>query len=363
MEPVVRLREVTKKFGDLVAVDRLSLDVKPGEFLTLLGPSGCGKTTTLRMISGFEVPDAGTVEIGGTPVNDMPPFHRDVNTVFQNYALFPHLNVFENVAYSLSIRRKPREEIKSRVAEMLARVDLADRAASLPSQLSGGQMQRVALARALINQPKLLLLDEPLGALDAKLRRVMQLELKHMQESLGITFIYVTHDQEEALVMSDRVAVMNQGEIQQLAPPAEVFEKPSTLFVAGFVGTVNSYEAVVAPAPGGDPVLRLENGVALEATGLSAFGLNDRVTAVIRPQKVRILPDRDGQAAANTLAASFREAIYQGTVVRLMLDLPNGMTLDAQATPEALPLAYGDLRRGDRLAVQIPPASILVYAR
>ena len=224
MAPVVRLNCVTKRFGELEAVKELTLEVEEGEFLTLLGPSGCGKTTTLRLISGFEVPDDGEVVIEGELVNMLPPFRRNVNTVFQNYALFPHLNVFNNVAYSLSIKRRPRTEIRARVAEMLKRVGLSDKVRSLPSELSGGQMQRVALARVLINEPRLLLLDEPLAALDAKLRRAMQLELKHMQARLGISFIYVTHDQEEALIMSDRVAVLEAGRLQQLGTPAEIFE-------------------------------------------------------------------------------------------------------------------------------------------
>ncbi|HZB42960.1 MAG TPA: spermidine/putrescine ABC transporter ATP-binding protein, partial [Ilumatobacter sp.] len=235
----VELKGVTKRFGTMVAVDNIDLTVQPGEFLSLLGPSGCGKTTTLRMLAGFEEPDAGTITIRGHSVLGVPPYKRDVNTVFQSYALFPHMDVAENVAYGLRQRRVPKWDINDRVRDALGMVKMGHLASRKPRQLSGGQQQRVALARALVNRPSVLLLDEPLGALDRKLREEMQIELKLLQTQLGITFIFVTHDQEEAMSMSDRIAIMLDGHIEQLADPETVYERPSSAFVAGFVGRNN----------------------------------------------------------------------------------------------------------------------------
>ena len=235
----VRLERVSKFFGDVPAVDDLSLDIAEGEFFSLLGPSGCGKTTTLRMIGGFEDPSLGTVYLGGRDVTDLPPYRRDVNTVFQSYALFPHLDVFENVAFGLRRKKVGGKDIGQRVRDAMSLVDLEGFEKRKPSQMSGGQQQRVALARALVNRPKVLLLDEPLGALDLKLRKQMQLELKRIQEEVGITFIYVTHDQEEAMTMSDRLAVMRRGQIEQIGAPELVYESPATEFVAGFLGASN----------------------------------------------------------------------------------------------------------------------------
>ena len=234
----VRLERVSKLFGDAAAVDDLSLDIEEGEFFSMLGPSGCGKTTTLRMIGGFEEPTYGTVFLGGRDVTDLPPYKRDVNTVFQSYALFPHLNVYDNVAFGLRRKKVAKDEIDRRVTEVMKLVDLKGFEQRKPPQMSGGQQQRVALARALVNHPKVLLLDEPLGALDLKLRKQMQLELKRIQQEVGITFIYVTHDQEEAMTMSDRLAVMRHGKIEQIGPPEAVYETPATEFVAGFLGRV-----------------------------------------------------------------------------------------------------------------------------
>jgi ABC-type Fe3+/spermidine/putrescine transport system ATPase subunit len=238
----VELRAVTKRFGDHVAVDDLDLDVREGEFLSLLGPSGCGKTTTLRLIAGFERPDAGAIRIGGRDVASLPPYKRPVNTVFQSYALFPHLSVRDNVAYGLKQRGLSRPERRARAEEALELVRLPGMQGRKPRALSGGQQQRVALARALVMEPEVLLLDEPLGALDLKVRRQLQIELKRIQESVGITFVYVTHDQEEALAMSDRVAVMNEGRIEQLGAPQEIYDRPATEFVAGFIGDTNFIE-------------------------------------------------------------------------------------------------------------------------
>jgi spermidine/putrescine transport system ATP-binding protein len=237
--PDVQLRAVTKRFGALTAVDAVDLDVTPGEFLTLLGPSGCGKTTTLRMVAGFEEPTAGEILIGGRSAVGLPPYRRDVNTVFQQYALFPHLSVLDNVAYGLKQRGLPKGERKAKAREALELVQLPQLAERKPKQLSGGQQQRVALARALVMEPKVLLLDEPLGALDLKVRKQLQIELKRIQERVGITFVYVTHDQEEALAMSDRVAVMNAGRIEQLGRPREIYDSPATPFVADFIGETN----------------------------------------------------------------------------------------------------------------------------
>ncbi len=241
--PDIRVRGLTKRYGDVVAVDGIDLDIAEGEFFTMLGPSGSGKTTTLRMIAGFEVPDEGTIELAGEDVSRLPPYDRPVNTVFQDYALFPHMTVQENVEYGLMVKKVKKGERRERAGEALEMVRLAGYGDRKPSQLSGGQRQRVALARAIVNRPKVLLLDEPLGALDLKLRQEMQIELKSIQREVGITFVYVTHDQEEALTMSDRLAVFNQGRIEQIGPPAEVYEHPENEFIAGFVGRLERHRA------------------------------------------------------------------------------------------------------------------------
>ncbi|MFM9085178.1 MAG: ABC transporter ATP-binding protein [Acidimicrobiia bacterium] len=257
----VELVDVTKRYGDVVAVDRINLEVKPGEFLSLLGPSGCGKTTTLRMLAGFEQPDSGFIRISGEYVQGVPPYKRDVNTVFQHYALFPHMTVAENVAYGLRQKGTPRDEIRTRVAEALDMVQMSKLADRRPRQMSGGQQQRVAVARALVNRPSILLLDEPLGALDRKLREEMQIELKLLQSRLGITFIFVTHDQEEAMSMSDRIAIMLDGHIEQLGDPETVYEHPTTAFVAGFIGR-NNFWTGTATADGS----RADDGTVFVAT-------------------------------------------------------------------------------------------------
>ena len=279
----VELREVSKRFGDLTAVDDLDLDLAAGEFFTLLGPSGCGKTTTLRMIAGFERPSAGEIRIEGTDVAEEPPHRRPTNTVFQSYALFPHLSVRDNVAFGLKRKRVARAEIGERVRAELERVGLAAEANRRPSQLSGGMQQRVALARALVNLPKVLLLDEPLGALDLKLRKGLQVELKRIQREVGITFVYVTHDQEEALTMSDRIAVMNRGRVEQVGIPEDVYERPATTFVAGFIGVSNLMPAVVA---GGGEV-KLEHGPTVRAAA-DGIAVGGRCYAVVRPEKLRV---------------------------------------------------------------------------
>jgi putative spermidine/putrescine transport system ATP-binding protein len=305
----VRLRAVRKQFGDVVAVDGVDLDVLDGEFITLLGPSGSGKTTVLRMIAGFELPSSGTVELGGVDVTRRAPFERDVNTVFQDYALFPHMSVRENVEYGLRVRGVARSERRRQGAEALDSVRLGQYGDRRPSQLSGGQRQRVALARALVNRPKVLLLDEPLGALDLKLREQMQVELKGIQRQVGITFLFVTHDQEEALTMSDRIAVFNEGRIEQVGSAAEVYERPATGFVAGFVGTSN--------------LLRDE-------TARRVLG-RDGVWSV-RPEKIRMVA-RDEPAGPDEHAAAgrVREVVYVGSATRFLVDLDAGGSLMALA--------------------------------
>jgi len=292
--PAVRLEGVRKAYGEVVAVDRVDLEIKAGEFFTLLGPSGSGKTTTLRLIAGFERPDEGRVELDGRDVSDAPPYARDVNTVFQDYALFPHMTIAENVGYGLRVKGVPRKERQARVDEVLRRMRLPDVGKRKPVQLSGGQRQRVALARALVNRPEVLLLDEPLGALDLKLRQEMQIFLKSLQQDLAITFVYVTHDQDEALTMSDRIAVFDRGRIEQLGEPAEVYERPATAFVAGFVGVSNVVE-------------------------------RDGKRFAVRPEKIRMTdagasPGRGAHAETGRI----RDVVYAGMVTRYVVKLDAG---------------------------------------
>ncbi len=304
--PAVRLEAVRKSYGDVTAVADIDLDIATGEFFSMLGPSGSGKTTTLRMIAGFELPTAGRVLLDGRDVSRLPPYDRDVNTVFQDYALFPHMTVADNVAYGLMIRKVPRDERRSRVDEALRMVRLEGYGARKPGQLSGGQRQRVALARAIVNRPRVLLLDEPLGALDLKLRQQMQLELKAIQTQLGITFIYVTHDQDEALAMSDRIAIFDRGRIEQVGTPAEVYERPATAFVAGFVGTSNV----------------LEGQVALQVAGRPG-------TYTVRPEKIHLEPS-GGPVPAGSVAieGAVRDVVYLGSDTRYLVTLDLGGELE-----------------------------------
>ncbi len=314
----VALRGVTKRFDDFVAVDDLSLELGRGEFFTLLGPSGCGKTTTLRMIAGFERPSEGEIQIEGEDVAALPAHRRPTNTVFQSYALFPHLSVEDNVAFGLKRKRVGKDEIAERVAVELRRVGLAAEANRRPSQLSGGMQQRVALARALVNLPKVLLLDEPLGALDLKLRKGLQVELKRIQREVGITFVYVTHDQEEALTMSDRIAVMNRGRVEQVDVPEEIYESPSTTFVAGFIGVSNLMPATVA----GAAAVRLDNGpeVAGSTAGMS---VGERCYAVVRPEKLRVDPVGEGGGgnAMPRVEGVVESSVYLGTATQIIVGL------------------------------------------
>jgi spermidine/putrescine transport system ATP-binding protein len=323
--PSVELLSVTKRFDELVAVDDLSLDLARGEFFTLLGPSGCGKTTTLRMIAGFEQPSEGAIRIEGADVKSLPPHKRPTNTVFQSYALFPHLSVEENVGFGLRRKRVAKEEIRRRVAAELERVGLAAEAKRRPAQLSGGQQQRVALARALVNLPKVLLLDEPLGALDLKLRKGLQVELKRIQREVGITFVYVTHDQEEALTMSDRIAVMNRGRVEQVGDPEAVYERPATTFVAGFIGVSNLMPATIA----GPGEVRLDQGPTVEAR-VDGFSLGERCQAVVRPEKLRIDAVDLAAASANgapRVEGTVESSLYLGTSTQIAVDLGDGVRM------------------------------------
>src|SRR6185312_7419759 len=326
--PSVELERVTKRFGDFTAVREVDLEFGRGEFFTLLGPSGCGKTTTLRMVAGFESPTEGRILIDGVDVADLPPFKRPTNTVFQSYALFPHLSVEDNVAFGLRRKHVPKEEVRRRVGEELERVGLAREAKRKPRQLSGGQQQRVALARALINLPTVLLLDEPLGALDLKLRKGLQIELKKIQREVGITFIYVTHDQEEALTMSDRIAVMNHGVIEQLDSPEAVYQRPRTTFVAGFIGVSNLMPGQVVSSVDGRGELRLDSGAQVSADGLTGLAVGDRCYAVVRPEKLRIERVEDPvDAGRPSVEGIVESSIYLGTATQFLVRLPDGVTM------------------------------------
>ncbi len=338
----LELTHLTKSFGEVVAVRDLSLDVRAGEFVSLLGPSGCGKTTTLRMIAGFEEPTGGEILIGGRPVHGLPPHRRPVNTVFQHYALFPHLTVFENVAYGPRRRGVPRTEIGPQVREALRLVGLAGLEARYPQQLSGGQQQRVALARALVNRPRLLLLDEPLGALDLKLRKQMQVELKRLQREVGIAFLYVTHDQEEALALSDRIGVMSEGRLEQFGTPREIYHAPATRFVADFIGESN----LIPCRRGGDGRWSLAGGLAVEVPETGAR----EGTLAVRPEAVRV--SREPLALPNTFAATVQGTVYLGASVLVHAALPGGLVLAARVGD----LALGDsLARGERVFVGWEP--------
>jgi spermidine/putrescine transport system ATP-binding protein len=303
----VRLDKVVKRFDDTVAVDGISLGIPHGSFFALLGPSGCGKTTTLRMIGGFEEPSEGAIYLGEQDVVGTPPYKRDVNTVFQSYALFPHMSVFDNVAFGLERRGVEKKERRGRVLEILELVDLAGRESRKPKQLSGGQQQRVALARALVNNPRVLLLDEPLGALDLKLRKQMQLELKRIQGEVGITFVHVTHDQEEAMTMADTIAVMNLGKIEQLGSPTDLYERPRTAFVANFLGTSNLLGGAVE---GSDSVRLLDGSVVTVDTA----GRTGSVSVGVRPEKIRL-----GDGAPNVLQGKVRESAYIGVATQIVV--------------------------------------------
>jgi len=310
----VRLEDVVKRFDDTVAVDGISVEIPRGSFFAMLGPSGCGKTTTLRMIGGFEEPTEGRIFLGDQDVVGLPPYKRDVNTVFQSYALFPHMSIEDNVAFGLERKGVPKNQLKGRVAEMLELVGLGGFAKRKPKQLSGGQQQRVALGRALVNQPRVLLLDEPLGALDLKLRKNMQMELKRIQGDVGITFVHVTHDQEEAMTMADTIAVMNNGKIEQLGPPAELYESPATAFVAGFLGVSN----LLPGAAEDSGAVRLVDGTLVRT---NSNGLSGQVAARVRPEKITI----GAGGGANELPGTVSETAYIGVATQVVVRTAAGI--------------------------------------
>ena len=320
--PIISIRNVTKKFGRVTAVDNVSIDIVKGEFFALLGPSGCGKTTLLRMLAGFETTTDGDIEIDGQPMQGVPPNKRPVNMVFQSYAVFPHMTVFDNVAYGLKVTGVPKDKIKGQVEEALSLVHLEEYGKRKPDQLSGGQRQRVALARALVKKPKVLLLDEPLSALDAKLREAMRLELVRLQHSVGITFVIVTHDQDEALSMADRAAVMEHGVVRQLAPPDELYEHPNSRFVADFIGKVNMLEAKVAGQQAGD--------LLVEISGLGRVSVPHAGTAVggigiaVRPEKTILSADKPGEGAI-ALRGKVSDVAYYGNESHILLDTETGV--------------------------------------
>ena len=311
----VRLVDVTKRFEEVVAVDRLSLEIEHGSFFALLGPSGCGKTTTLRMIGGFEQPTEGQIYLGDTEVSGLPSYKRDVNTVFQSYALFPHLSIFENVAFGLRRRGVRGQTLTGQVNEILRLVGLEGMGKRKPRQLSGGQQQRVAVARALVNKPGVLLLDEPLGALDLKLRKQMQLELKGIQHDVAITFVHVTHDQEEAMTMADQIAVMNYGRIEQLGTPTELYETPATAFVAGFLGVSNLIPGTVS----GSDTVRLRSGPEVRVRPEALAGRTGEVAVGIRPEKIEL-----GQGQSNSLDGKVVEQAYVGVATQYIVDTDCG---------------------------------------
>jgi spermidine/putrescine transport system ATP-binding protein len=343
----VRIEGVTKRFQDVTAVDHLNLDIEAGKFYALLGPSGCGKTTTLRMIGGFEEPTEGTIYLGERAVTGLPPHKRDVNTVFQSYALFPHLTVFENVAFGLRRKGVKKGELGKQVEEMLRIVGLAGYGSRKPRQLSGGQQQRVALARALVNRPRVLLLDEPLGALDLKLRKEMQLELKRIQHEMGFTFVHVTHDQEEAMTMADWIVVMNSGRIEQLGEPAELYEHPRTPFVANFLGVSNLLPGVVA----GPDSVKLESGEVLHVSPSALGGRTGHVSVGIRPEKLHI-----GGTGVNRLAGEIVERAYVGVSTQYVVKTPLGeVSVYVQGAGSHAP--------GERLELSFSPEAAFVVDR
>jgi spermidine/putrescine transport system ATP-binding protein len=353
MHGEIHLEELTKRFGDVVAVDGIDLRMPAGEFFTMVGPSGCGKTTTLRMIAGFERPTSGRIVLDDVDVAHVPPHKRNVNTVFQSYALFPHLDVSDNVGFGLKYQRLTKEERRRKVAEALALVQLGDLAKRKPGQLSGGQQQRVALARALVLTPRVLLLDEPLGALDARLRKDLQVELKTLQAELGITFVFVTHDQEEALTMSDRVAVMSGGHVEQAGTPREMYEEPATLFVADFLGVSNLIGADASADAGGACALRVGERTLRAASG--ATGARGEVKAMIRPERVAVEPQ--GATGDNRLPGMVERAVYVGSAHELHVRLVGGDLLKATVRNDGSAFAYEE---GTPVTLYLPPDAVRV---
>jgi putative spermidine/putrescine transport system ATP-binding protein len=353
----VRMDAIHKVYGHTAVVRDISLDIHAGEFFTLLGPSGSGKTTLLQMIAGFVAPSGGDVLIDGRSVSRVPPQHREVGMVFQNYALFPHLTVFENIAFPLRVRRMVRSAIRERVDTLLNLFQLEGLGARLPRQLSGGQQQRVAVARALVFEPRALLMDEPLGALDKKLREEMQLELKHLQRRVGATFVYVTHDQDEALAMSDRVAIMRKGAIEQVGDPREIYERPATLFVAGFLGETNLIAGLVKGLePDGEIAVETHDGGRIRGTALSPVGVGQSVVAAIRPERIAVVNDEPGTATVEGLVD---DAVYLGDSIRWKVRTAQH---GAVVLKEQNRSNQQNLRIGERVHLRWVPTDVRVFA-
>jgi spermidine/putrescine transport system ATP-binding protein len=360
MNPMVEVRDVTKRFDDFVALDRVSLEIAEGEFMTFLGPSGCGKTTCLRLISGFEQPTSGQILIGGHDVSHDPPYKRNVNQVFQSYALFPHLTVRENIAFGLRMKKMGADKIKEKTEWAIAMTSLQGMEDRKPAQLSGGQRQRVALARAIVCEPQVLLLDEPLSALDAKLRTQMRAELKNLQKRLGITFIFVTHDQEEALSMSDRIAVMNKGKVEQIGTAAEIYHNPRTEFVAGFIGETNIVEAEVLERQDGLILCRLEGGLKLWIKESEGARPGSKMLVSVRPEKIRLFRDRPS-AGENVFSSRVSSEVFKGAVDDMTIVTEGGLelsTLLANAGETGL-----DFHEGEQVWCLIHPNDISLLVK
>ncbi|WP_229781911.1 ABC transporter ATP-binding protein [Deinococcus daejeonensis] len=359
-DAAVSVRGVRKSFrspggAETRVLDDIDLDIRRGEFFSLLGPSGCGKTTLLRILAGFEQPDAGAVLIGGQDMTGVPPHRRDVNTVFQSYALFPHMTVQDNVAFGLRMKGVPAAQIRTRVMTALDRVRIADFAARRPDQLSGGQRQRVALARAIVNEPQVLLLDEPLSALDLKLRKELQVELANLQETLGMTFVFVTHDQEEALVMSDRIAVMNRGRVEQLGRAEELYERPRTAFVANFLGSSNLIEGTVLSVDGPDATVQTVHGP-LRTTHGEGLRPGQSVTLSVRPEKLRM--ERDDETEGNEIRARVDDIVYTGAENQYLLQAGGQQLVAFQLNADIG--ADEDFDYDEQVALYLPPDNLVV---
>jgi len=348
---LLELRNITRRFGDFVAVDDVSLSIEAGEFFTLLGPSGCGKTTLLRMIAGFDLPDAGQILLDGKDVAHTPPEKRPIHTVFQSYALFPHMTVSQNVAFPLKMAGKGPEDISRLVREALNDVHLGEKANHFPHELSGGQKQRVALARGLVNRPRLLLLDEPLGALDAKLREEMQLELIELQKEVGVTFVFVTHSQAEALALSHRIAVMNRGRVEQMDEPSKIYGFPRNRFVADFIGNINMYEAEVKEAAAGQLRLQVAGMGEVSAPSAEGAGTGGQGAFAIRPEQIRIASREETSPLKNHFPGKVHDFLYTGDVTTYIVDLDAGAQIEA-LLPNSAPGRAKFFEVGDRVAVE-----------
>ena len=354
-QDMIILTNLRKQYGDFVAVENTTLNVKKGEFLTFLGSSGCGKTTTLRMIAGFEDPTEGSILIGGKHAEHLPPNKREVNTVFQNYALFPHLTIRENIAFGLKLQKVKKAEIKERVENIIKLVKLEEHADKSPDQLSGGQKQRVAIARAIVNNPKVLLLDEPLGALDIKLRKEMQLELKQLQRELEITFIYVTHDQEEALTMSDRIVVMNKGRIEQVGTAHEIYERPQTKFVAQFIGETNLFEDVEILEKNGNDYVVAIGSEKVSTDSMKDFKPGEKVHISIRPENMKL--SRTPMEGRESIAVTYDSNIYVGNISKFVVFTDQGRRLTASEFSEDA----GTFNKGDKVYINwIPERAVMI---